>query len=114
MADQNKKPFLLRAAGIATASITFVSATVGLYVMIEDRIKDALVENAEQLTYEIKRSAVDLASMHRDDLEVRIRIKKREIESLRSAGKPIPERLLIEYDALRDQLNEVKEKWFVH
>lgn len=109
----HKQNWLVRSAVIAAAVVTFISTTLGVFVLLENRVKDAMTTNTQQLTYEIKQSAVDLASMHRDDLEVRIRIKKREIQSLRDIGNPVPERLHIEYDALNDQLNEVKEKWFV-
>lgn len=109
--NSKKQNWLVRAAGIAAAVVVFISATIGLYFTVESRVKDAMAENTKNLTMEIKRSAVDLAAMHRDDLEFRILIKKREIASLRRADKPIPERLEIELDALRDQLEEVKEKW---
>lgn len=109
--NTKKQNWLLRAVGIASAVVMFISGTIGLYFTVESRVKDAMAENTKHLTLEIKRSAVDLASMHRDDLEFRVLIKKREIAALRRAGNPVPERLEIELGALQDQLEEVKEKW---
>jgi len=110
-----KRPnWLLRGAGIAAAAVEFISTTLGLWFTIESHMQDAMAENATQITLQIKESARDLAGIQRDDLAVRIRIVKQEIRSYEQASKPVPERILIELEAMQDQLGVIKEKWFAH
>lgn len=104
------RDIIIKSGSVASA----IAGIIGLFMLFQSFIKDAMEENTKQLTLTITQSAVDLAGMHRDDLEVRLRIKKREIQAYKEADKPVPERLHIEYDAMEDQLKEVKEKWFAH
>ncbi len=98
--------------GIALAIITFVGTTLGVWFSIENRVKRSITSSATRITEEIQKATLDIVGMHRDDLEIRLRILKQEIRAKKQSGEPIPERTEILRDALQDQLEEMKEKWY--
>lgn len=107
----SKKSSLRMALSIAAAAVTFVASTIGLWVTIDGRIKDAVTASTVQITKEIKQSTYAVIQLHKEDLELRIRILKRDIDAANAAGQTVPERKLIQLETYRDQLQEIKDRW---
>ena len=113
MMPENK---LLRIGAYAGA----ILSVIGVFVLLQTTVKDIVKTSSETLSLEIKRSARDLADIHRTDLRVRIRVLNREIEELEQMS-PLPQekalhlqRLKSQRDDLHHQVDEVEEKWFEH
>lgn len=114
MSDQNNTPkrFSIKVAlTTAAAVITFIATTIGLWTTIDNQIKKAVTSSTIQITKEIKRSTFEVIELHKDDLELRIRILDREIKDAQSKNIPVPERKLIQLETYHDQIEGIKEKW---
>ena len=116
MPNQQRSNWILRAAGIAAAVVVFISTTIGLYLTIENKITDSMTKamtvNLTNVTTKIHQSTLSLAEMHKDDLEVRLRVKKAEMAEYEHNGEQVPQHLMIEVFALEDQIREVEQRWF--
>lgn len=112
--NENNKPkgFSLKVAlATAAAVVTFIASTLGLWFTIDKQIKNAVTSSTIQITREIKRSTYDVIQLHKDDLELRIRILQRDIDAAIASGEVVPERKIIQLETYRDQLEEIKDRW---
>lgn len=108
---QPKKFSLKVAVTTAAAIVTFIATTIGLWITVDGRIKEAVKSSTVQITQEIKRSTFEVIQLHKDDLELRSRILSREIDAALAEGRPVPERKMIQLDTYRDQIQEIKDRW---
>lgn len=109
----------LTAVGTVVATLASV---IGLWITLDSRIeessnkvKDEVVAEiqtaVELITKEIYSSDYRVVESVRDIVNMRIRIRKLEIQKMQEAGTPVPERYLMELEAFEDMLQEIDRKW---
>lgn len=99
-------------AAVSTLLVSGYTLWDRLWEQLSEEFTHSIELSTLQLTKEIQQSTFNVVEMHRDDLEIRIRILKRDIDAHQRAGTVAPERLLLHLDALIDQLTDLKERYY--
>lgn len=102
----------LKLAGGVVAVGAFVSTILTGWFKIESTIETTVAASTAVITKELHQRTLDLAITQRDDLRVRARMLERDIEDYRQDGRVPPERLSINLESLKDQIEELERKWF--
>ena len=113
---------IIKSITTAGGIVGSIAAIIALWMTITTRIddsnqktEDALIAEiqtvATLLTKEIYISDYRVVDSLRDMMEIRLTIRTLEIQSLRDRGEPVPERFIMEQQAIQDMLEELERKW---
>ena len=101
----------LKNIGQITTVIGLISAVLGLWWQIDKKLEESMMEQTEIIVQEMNKRTSWIAEFEKEDLFERIQVLKLEIDALKAAGEPVPERMLFHLASMTERYQELKDAW---
>lgn len=101
-----------KTVGQISAAAAAIAAILGGWWKIESTIDTEVKASTAIIVKDIETNTVAIATEFLNDLKLRLHVTQLEIRSLEEDHKPVPERLRMSEELLKQRIIDMEKKWF--